>query len=104
MSWIDVGPRAALPPAGMMECEASGRALLLYDLSGQVHATDAVCPHQAAWFSQGRITGTAIDCPRHMGRFDIVTGAKLRGPDCPDLRTYSARVVEGRVLVELDVA
>jgi nitrite reductase/ring-hydroxylating ferredoxin subunit len=98
--WIDVGPRSQLREGGMMEAEAGAAALLLYDLGGVVFATAATCPHHAAWLSQGQITGTAIDCPRHMGQFDIATGAKLRGPDCPNLRTYPTRVAAaGRIEV-----
>lgn len=84
-----------------MEVEISGTALLLYDLDGTIHVTAAVCPHQAAWLSQGDIRGDWVDCPRHMGRFHIPTGRQLRGPACPDLRTYRARVREGRIEVEL---
>ena len=100
MGWIDVGPRDAL--VDMMEVEAGGQALLLYDLGGAVFATSAICPHHAAWLSQGRISGTAIDCPRHMGQFDIATGRQLRGPACADLRVFPVRVVEGRILVEVN--
>lgn len=97
--WIDAGPRTRLKPGGMLEVQAGTHAVLLYDLAGTVHATSAVCPHHTAWLIQGQITGTAIDCPRHMGQFDIATGRKLRGPECPDLRTYPARVRDGRIEV-----
>jgi len=97
MPWIDAGPRAALPASGMIEVEAGRLAVLLYDLDGVVHASDAICPHHAAWLSQGQISGGAIDCPRHQGRFDIATGKKLRGPECPDLQIYKTRILDGRI-------
>ena len=100
MPWIDVAARSDLAPGGMLEAEAGAHALLLYDLAGEVFATAAICPHHAAWLSQGRITGTAIDCPRHMGQFDIATGRLLRGPACPDLRTYPVCVTAGRIRVD----
>ncbi len=101
MGWIDVAPRDALGAGGMLEVEAGPAAVLLYDLAGTVHATGAICPHHAAWLSQGRIEGEAIDCPRHMGRFHIPTGRQLRGPACPDLRVYPARVIAGRIEIEV---
>ena len=101
MAWVDVGPRAAVPPGGMVEVEADGRALLLYDLVGTVYATSAICPHHAAFLSQGQVSGESIECPRHMGRFHIPTGRQERGPACPDLRTYQVRVEGDRVLVEI---
>ncbi len=100
MAWVDAGP-ATIAPGGMREVEARGVALLLIHLDGTLHATAAVCPHHAAWLSQGRISGTAIDCPRHQGQFDIATGRKLRGPECADLPVFPVRVREGRVEVQL---
>jgi nitrite reductase/ring-hydroxylating ferredoxin subunit len=100
MPWIDTGP-ATITPGGMREAEAGRTALLLINLNGTIHATAAICPHHAAWLSQGQISGTAIDCPRHQGQFDIATGQKLRGPDCENLRTYPARINHGRIEVEI---
>jgi nitrite reductase/ring-hydroxylating ferredoxin subunit len=101
MAWLDVAPLSAVVAARMLEVEAAGRALLLYDIDGAVFATAAICPHHSAWLSQGSISGDCIDCPRHFGRFHIPTGKQLRGPVCPDLRTYPVRVENDRVLVEI---
>jgi nitrite reductase/ring-hydroxylating ferredoxin subunit len=67
----------------MLDVEAGGRALLLYDVAGTVFATSAICPHHAAFLSQGHVSGESIECPRHMGRFHIPTGRQERGPPCP---------------------
>jgi nitrite reductase/ring-hydroxylating ferredoxin subunit len=101
MAWIAVASRGEVPAGGMLEVEAEGRALLLYDLSGTVFATSAICPHHAAFLCQGQISGESIECPRHMGRFHIPTGRQEGGPACPDLRTYKVRVDDNRVLVEI---
>jgi 3-phenylpropionate/trans-cinnamate dioxygenase ferredoxin component len=101
MAWIEVAMRGAVPAGGMVEVEAEGRALLLYDLDGTVFATSAICPHHAAFLSQGQVSGESIECPRHMGRFHIPTGRQERGPPCHDLRTYKVQVKDDRVLVEI---
>lgn len=101
MAWVDVATRPAVPAGGMLEVEAGGAALLLYDLHGTVFATSAICPHHAAFLSQGHISDDCIECPRHMGRFHIPTGRQERGPACPDLRTYKVRVENERVLVDI---
>jgi len=101
MAWIDVLCRTTLAQERMIEVEAGGAALLLFDLGGAVYATAAVCPHHAAWLSQGRVDGEAVECPRHMGRFHIPTGLKLGGPVCPDLRVYPTRIEGERVLVDV---
>ena len=99
--WVDAASREALARSSPLEVEANGAALLLYDVEGTVYATAAICPHHAAWLSQGRVQGDVVDCPRHMGQFHIPTGRKLRGPECPDLRIYAVRVENGRVWVQV---
>jgi len=42
-----------------------------------------------------------IECPMHNGRFNYKTGAALRTPACVALGTYPARIVGGRVQIEL---
>jgi len=101
MAWTDVGDAATVRRVGMVEVEAAGRALLLLMLRGAVHAIDAVCPHNQAWFAMGRIEGDCIACPRHQGLFDITTGEQRRGPACPTLGVYPVRVQAGRVQVAL---
>lgn len=101
MPWIDIGARAELGLNGILEVEVGGVALLLYDIGGAIYATAAVCPHHAAWLSQGQISGETIDCPRHRGQFHIPTGRKLRGPECPDLRCYPVRIASERISVLL---
>ncbi len=100
-SWIDAVSRELLAKKSLLEVEAGGTAILLYDVAGLVYATAATCPHHAAWLSQGTVHGDVVDCPRHMGQFHIPTGRKLRGPECPDLRTYPVRVQDGRVWVQI---
>ena len=101
--WIDVAGRATLAARGWMEVEAGPEAILLYDIDGQVFATAAICPHHAAWLSQGGIDrgpgGPYVDCPRHQGRFVIATGEQVRGPACGALRTFAIRIEDGRVHV-----
>jgi nitrite reductase/ring-hydroxylating ferredoxin subunit len=92
---------AAVPPSTMLEVEANGLALLVYHVHGAIHATSAICPHHSAWLIDGRIDGDCIDCPRHMGRFHIATGAQRSGPPSPPLPVYAVRIEAGHILVEL---
>lgn len=100
-TWIKAASREALARHSPLEAEAGRTAVLLYDIEGTVYATAAVCPHHAAWLSQGGVKGDLVDCPRHQGQFHIPTGRKTRGPQCADLRTYPARVEDGAIWVEV---
>lgn len=101
MVWIDVAARGDLVMPAGLEIEAGGRALLLVESQGRLHAVDAVCPHHAAWFSDGRVEGGQIFCPRHMGAFDLATGVQTGGPPCPKLGVYPVRCEAGRLFVEV---
>ena len=100
-TWIELVPRSALAARSPLEAEAGRTALLLYDVDGAVYATAAVCPHHAAWLSQGGVEGDRVNCPRHQGQFHIPTGRKTRGPQCPDLRTYPTAIRDGMVWVDV---
>ena len=99
--WVEVVPRCALAGGSALEAEAGRTALLLYDVGGAVYATAAVCPHHAAWLSQGSVAGDLVNCPRHQGQFHIPTGRKTRGPQCADLRTYPTAVRDGVIWVDM---
>jgi 3-phenylpropionate/trans-cinnamate dioxygenase ferredoxin subunit len=42
-----------------------------------------------------------IECPKHNGRFDVRDGRALSAPACEKLRTYRAKVENGRILIEV---
>jgi hypothetical protein len=50
MAWIDVVSRGEVPAGGMLEVEADGRALLVYDLDGRrgTISTNSALPVQLA--------------------------------------------------------
>jgi fatty acid desaturase/nitrite reductase/ring-hydroxylating ferredoxin subunit len=63
-----------------------------YRLNGQWFVTDGICTHsKQVHLSTGVLVDGQIECPRHNGRFDIVTGEPTRAPVCDALRTYSTK-------------
>ncbi len=101
MTWRIAATLAEVQLAKLCEAEADGLALLLYDMGGAICATGAVCPHHAAWLIDGHVEGTIIHCPRHMGSFDIKTGAQKSGPPSEPLQIYNVRVEDGQVYVDV---
>ena len=98
-NWYVVADRATLAARRWIEAAAGSAAVLVYDIDGAVFATSAICPHHAAWLSQGAFEGGFVDCPRHQGRFAVATGEQVRGPACGPLRVFPVRVDGTRVLV-----
>jgi 3-phenylpropionate/trans-cinnamate dioxygenase ferredoxin subunit len=70
--------------------------------SGEFFATDGYCTHEKAHLADGFVMDEIIECPMHNGRFNYRTGKAKGAPVCIDLRTYPARIVDGKVLIEID--
>ena len=64
-------------------------------------ATDDLCTHGNASLADGMIDGDAIECPLHLGTFDIRTGAPGAAPCTVALRTYKLREEAGTLLMEI---
>lgn len=79
-----------------------GRTYAIYRTEeDEVFASDGLCTHEHVHLADGLLMGHLIECPKHNGRFDIRDGAPKRAPVCLALRTYPARVVGGRIEVDL---
>jgi nitrite reductase/ring-hydroxylating ferredoxin subunit len=65
----------------------------------QVQVLDDRCPHQGHALSMGPIEGGVLTCPWHNWKFDVATGACLRGGE--SVRHYDSEVLDGIVYVHL---
>lgn len=101
-NWIDIAARESIPEGDVVAVRVAGREVALYDVEGEVFATDNVCTHGAARMSDGFLEGREIECPLHQGRFDVCTGKALCAPLTGDIRIYRVKVENMRVLLLLD--
>jgi nitrite reductase/ring-hydroxylating ferredoxin subunit len=88
-------------PGQMIAREVGDIRLALYNVGGEIFATDNVCTHAYALLTDGWLDDKIIECPLHGGQFDVCTGKAMSDPVEIDLRTYSVRVVDGRVEVHV---
>jgi len=89
-------------PDGSVKCvEARGHRIALYNLDGEIFATQESCTHAEASLCEGEITGEEIMCPLHFATFNIKTGECTGPPADEDLVTYRVRVVGGDIEVEV---
>ncbi len=56
-----------------------------------------MCTHGNTHLADGMVAGTVVECSKHNGRFDVITGEPRRLPACIALRTYVVRENDGRV-------
>lgn len=99
--WVDLIACAALEPGDATPVEHGGRRLAVFDAPDGVYVTLARCTHGGADLCDGYFDGWTIECPLHQGAFDVRDGRALYAPATRPLKTFPARVVDGRVQVRL---
>ena len=79
---------------------ASGR-ITLANVAGSFHAIDDTCTHRGCSLGDGKLDGSTLQCACHGSRFDVTSGAVVRGPAEDPVRSYPVRVADGEVQVDL---
>ncbi|MGL1832254.1 non-heme iron oxygenase ferredoxin subunit [Rhodocyclaceae bacterium SMB388] len=98
--WIDVADVTAVPEGDVIGVIVNGRDVALYEVEGEIFATDNTCTHGQARLSDGFLEEREIECPLHQGRFDVCTGKALCAPLTEDTRIYPVRIESGRVFLQ----
>lgn len=93
---------AALKEDEGIQVELSGRpAVAVFLHEGEIYVTDDLCTHGPASLSDGLCIDGQIECPFHLGRFSLATGAVTYPPCTEPIAVHGHRVVDGMVyLVE----
>lgn len=100
-NWFDIAAADDVPEDDVIGVNAEGQDLALYNVEGEIFATDNICTHGHARLCDGFLEGHEIECPLHQGRFDIRNGKALCEPLTRDIRSYPIKIEEGRVWVQL---
>ena len=99
--WVKVAKRANLGAGDVLGVVIAGREIAIYDLDGQLFATDDICTHAYAKLSDGWLDKGEIECPLHAGRFDVAT-CKATAPPCTDdIKTYPVRLAGDEIEIKL---
>ena len=101
MSEVRAASFDEVPTGQPMVVDLHGIRVVLAKVGDRVYALGDVCAHQGGPLSEGKLSGTRLACPWHGWEFDLGTGralldARLR------VRTFAARIVDGRVLVDFE--
>ena len=101
-NWIDAAALADVPEGDVMAVRVEGKEIALYEVGGEVFATDNICNHGHARLSDGFLEGREIECPLHQGKFDVCSGQALCAPLTENIKTYAVRIENMRVMLKLD--
>ena len=101
-NWIDAAAVSDVPEGDVIGVRVGGKEIALYEVEGEVFATDNICTHGHARMSDGFLEGKEIECPLHQGKFDVCTGLALCAPLTDNIKTYAVRIENMRVMLKLD--
>lgn len=100
MSFEPVFPSSSLAPGAVKVVKESGQQVAVFRLrDGGLAAVDNRCPHEGYPLSQGSCTGGTLTCCYHNFKFDLATGACLKGDEA--VRVVPARERDGQVELDL---
>jgi p-cumate 2,3-dioxygenase ferredoxin subunit len=79
-----------------------GHAIAIYNVGGQIYATDDRCTHGAVSLSEeGTLTDMTVECSWHFGTFDVTTGAATGMPCEVPLKVYPVHIEDGIIHVQV---
>ncbi len=100
-NWIDVTSAENVPEDDVVGIDIAGKSIALYQVEGEIYATDNICTHGNARLCDGFLEGHEIECPLNQGKFDIRNGKAMCAPLTEDVRTYPVKIDDNRVFVDL---
>ena len=100
-NWTTVAELSALEIDSVTGVKAGGVDVALYNIGGEIYATDNICTHAHALLSDGWLEGDIIECPLHGGRFEAKTGKGLGAPVPCDVKKFPVRIVDNSVQVDV---
>jgi 3-phenylpropionate/trans-cinnamate dioxygenase ferredoxin subunit len=98
--WIDVGPADAASESQPLSTEVDGYAVIVLRCGAELYAIEDRCTHDGEPLAGAEVEDCQVICPRHGARFCLRTGEALTPPAYEPVRTFNAKIENGRILVE----
>lgn len=99
--WIDVCSADELKPGERKIISTEVAEIAVFNLDGEYYAIEDICTHDGGELASGRCEGDQIICPRHGARFCIRDGKALTPPAYEDVETFTVRVANGKIQVDM---
>jgi nitrite reductase/ring-hydroxylating ferredoxin subunit len=71
----------------------------VFQIGDLYYVTQDECTHGPGSLCEGYVDGDEVECPFHQGKFNIITGAPTAAPCSVPLKTWAARVQDGKIMV-----
>ncbi|MDW3215747.1 MAG: fatty acid desaturase [Ilumatobacteraceae bacterium] len=101
---LDIGAADTLEAGQLRRVDIDDRTFVVCRLAdGQLSLADGLCTHAEVHLADGAIVDGQIECPKHNGRVDAVTGEPTRKPIRTALCVYDVDEIAGRIVTHLTV-
>jgi len=97
---LHLAAAADIPPGTAKEVLAGDRILAIFNVEGEFHALDGICPHAGGPLGEGSLNGSIVTCPWHGWQFDVTTGQHCLNRNLRHSH-FPVTVEEGELYVEL---
>jgi nitrite reductase (NADH) small subunit len=98
--WITVAQLSDIPVGTGKEVVAEGQIVALFNIDGQIHAMDGICPHAGGPVGTGIVEGCVVTCPWHGWQFDVTSGQHVLSPTLSH-PTFPTRIEGNSVQIQI---
>ena len=102
-TWVQVANLDQLIPGEAKSVDAVGRAVALYNVDGEIFATQGECGRAYGPLGEGVLDGHTIACPQQDcgWEWDVRDGSCVKGSDDAQIKTVDIKIKKTRVMVKL---
>ena len=91
--WTVACDFASVSPNDVVRFDISDATFAVVKLEdGRCSVIDGLCTHGKAHLAEGFVDGKTIECPKHNGRFNVLTGEPAASPVRVATNVYETRV------------
>ena len=99
-TWVQVANLDQLIPGEAKAVDAAGKSIALYNVDGEIFATQGECGHAYGPLGDGVLSGYTITCPLHEWEWDVRDGSCVSGEDA-SIKSVAIKIKKNRVMVKL---
>jgi nitrite reductase (NADH) small subunit len=100
--WLRIARADDIPLREGRAVAVGSREIAIFNLGNRFLSLANHCPHRGGPLADGMVSGATVVCPLHAWKFSLETGEGQAAPSLGTcVQTFSTRVEEGNVLVEL---
>jgi 3-phenylpropionate/trans-cinnamate dioxygenase ferredoxin component len=100
--FVTVAKTTDIEPGQVKYVAVDDYQLAICNVDGTFHCIENVCTHDGGALNQGYLQGDVIECPRHGGRFNVISGKAVHMPAVAPVEVFPVKVEGDEVKVSLD--